>query len=83
MIIDCHGHVSPPAELWAYKASILSHRGEHGRRINEITDAEILHYANKVEMGGAGRAPLLLRPQPHADRLRGGDPGLALGPDPR
>jgi 4-oxalmesaconate hydratase len=39
MIIDCHGHVSPPTELWAYKASIMSHRGEHGRRMAEISDA--------------------------------------------
>ena len=61
MIIDCHGHVSPPAELWAYKASILSHRGEHGRRINEITDAEILHYANKVEMAPCGHMDMLHR----------------------
>ena len=61
MIIDCHGHVSPPAELWAYKASILSHRGEHGRRINEITDEEILHYANKVEMAPCGHMDMLHR----------------------
>ena len=61
MIIDCHGHVSPPAELWAYKASILSHRGEHGRRINEITDEEILHYANKVEMAPCGHMDMLDR----------------------
>ena len=31
MIIDCHGHVSAPAQLWAYKAALLSHRGSHGR----------------------------------------------------
>ena len=31
MIIDCHGHVSAPAALWAYKSLILSHRGSHGR----------------------------------------------------
>lgn len=61
MIIDCHGHVSPPAELWAYKASILSHRGEHGRRMNEITDEEILHYANKVEMAPCGHMDMLDR----------------------
>jgi len=61
MIIDCHGHVSPPAELWAYKASILSHRGEHGRRIGEITDDEILHYANKREMAPCGHLDMLDR----------------------
>ena len=30
-IIDCHGHVSAPAELWAYKAIAVSRRGSHGR----------------------------------------------------
>jgi OH-DDVA meta-cleavage compound hydrolase len=54
MIIDCHGHVSAPPTLWAYKASILSHRGEHGRKMPEVTDEEILHHANKVEIGPHG-----------------------------
>lgn len=61
MIIDCHGHVSPPPELWAYKASILSHRGEHGRRIGAITDEEILHHVNKTEMGPCGHLDMLDR----------------------
>jgi OH-DDVA meta-cleavage compound hydrolase len=61
MIIDCHGHVSPPTELWAYKAHILSHRGEHGRRIGEITDEEILHFANKKEMAPCGHLDMLDR----------------------
>ena len=41
LIIDCHGHVSPPPTLWVYKANLLSHRGAHGRRMPEITDEEI------------------------------------------
>lgn len=61
MIIDCHGHVSPPTELWAYKASILSHRGEHGRRMAEVTDEEILYHANKVEMAPCGHLDMLDR----------------------
>ena len=61
MIIDCHGHVSPPAELWVYKAHLLAHRGEHGRRIGEISDAEILHYANKKEMAPCGHLDMLDR----------------------
>ena len=40
-IIDCHAHVSPPTELWAYKASILSHLGAHGRGKVNVTDDEI------------------------------------------
>jgi len=61
MIIDCHGHVSPPSDLWAYKASLLSHRGEHGRRIDDISDEEILRYANKKEMAPCGHLDMLDR----------------------
>ncbi len=41
MIIDCHAHVSAPAELWAYKAGLLSHRGAHGRGRVNVTDDQI------------------------------------------
>ncbi len=61
MIIDCHGHVSAPDALWVYKAHILSHRGEHGRRIGEISDEEILHFANKKEMAPCGHLDMLDR----------------------
>jgi OH-DDVA meta-cleavage compound hydrolase len=61
MIIDCHGHVSPPTELWAYKAHLLSHRGEHGRRMPEVTDEEILFFANKKEMAPCGHLDMLKR----------------------
>ena len=61
MIIDCHGHVSPPAELWVFKAHILSHRGEHGRRMPEVSDEEILFYANKKEMAPCGHLDMLDR----------------------
>ncbi|WP_240477289.1 amidohydrolase family protein [Jiangella muralis] len=39
--IDCHGHVSAPAELYAYKAGLLSHRGAHGRGKPHISDDQI------------------------------------------
>jgi OH-DDVA meta-cleavage compound hydrolase len=61
MIIDCHGHVSPPAELWVYKANLLSHLGAHGRRMPEVTDAEILAAANRKEMGPAGHLDMMDR----------------------
>jgi OH-DDVA meta-cleavage compound hydrolase len=61
MIIDCHGHVSPPAEFWAYKAGLLSHRGEHGRRMPEISDEEILAAHNKREMAPCGHLDMLER----------------------
>ena len=41
MIIDCHAHVSAPAQLWAYKATLLSHRGAHGRGRVNVTDDDI------------------------------------------
>src|SRR5690606_13070416 len=59
MIIDCHGHVSPPAELWSYKASILSHRGAHGRRMPEVTDEAIIAAHHKKEMGPCGHIHML------------------------
>jgi predicted TIM-barrel fold metal-dependent hydrolase len=59
MIIDCHSHVSAPAELWAYKALILSHRGAHGRGKVELTDEEILVAANKKEMAPYGHLDML------------------------
>ena len=59
MIIDCHGHVSAPAELWAYKASILSHRGAHGRGKVTVSDDEIRAAANKTEMAPVGHLDML------------------------
>ena len=61
MIIDCHSHVSAPAELWAYKALILSHRGSHGRGKVDLTDEEILTAANKKEMAPVGHLDMLKR----------------------
>ena len=40
--IDAHAHVSVPAELWAYKAGLLSHRGAHGFRPPKMTDDELI-----------------------------------------
>jgi len=51
MIIDSHGHVSAPAELWAYKATLLAARGSHGRGGLRITDDQIRHAVEKVPFG--------------------------------
>ena len=59
MIIDCHGHVSAPAELWAYKASLLSHRGAHGRGRVNVSDEDIRRAANKKEMAPMGHLDML------------------------
>jgi OH-DDVA meta-cleavage compound hydrolase len=60
-IIDCHGHVSAPDALWVYKSLLLSHRGEHGRKFPEVSDEEILHFANKKEMAPCGHLDMLDR----------------------
>jgi predicted TIM-barrel fold metal-dependent hydrolase len=51
MIIDAHGHVSAPAELWAYKATLLAARGSHGRGGLKFTDDQIRHAVEKVPFG--------------------------------
>lgn len=61
MIIDVHGHVSAPPELWAYKANLLSHRGSHGRGGVRVTDDQIRAAANKVEMAPCGHLDMLDR----------------------
>ena len=59
MIIDCHGHVSAPTELWAYKATLLAHRGSHGRAGPRISDAELIAAAHKKEVWPASHLELL------------------------
>jgi OH-DDVA meta-cleavage compound hydrolase len=59
MIIDCHGHVSAPAELWAYKASVLSHRGSHGRGGVRVSDDGIRAAVYKTEMAPTGHMQML------------------------
>jgi 4-oxalmesaconate hydratase len=44
MVIDIHGHVTAPAELYAYKSLLLSSRGHHGRGNPGISD-ELMHSA--------------------------------------
>lgn len=44
MIIDVHGHVSAPPELYAYKSNLLSSRGYHGKGSAGISD-ERMHQA--------------------------------------
>ena len=59
MIIDCHGHVSAPVELWAYKATLLAHRGAHGKGQVNVTDEQLLAAANKKEMAPLGHLDML------------------------
>jgi predicted TIM-barrel fold metal-dependent hydrolase len=61
VIIDCHGHVSAPTELWAYKATLLAHRGSHGRGGVKVSDDELIAAANKAEHWPAGHLDLMKR----------------------
>ena len=54
-VIDAHAHVSVPAEVWAYKAGLLSHRGAHGkRRCPVMSDDELIEAYHKKEMAPVG-----------------------------
>src|SRR5918993_1863745 len=59
MIIDVHGHVSAPTELWAYKANLLSARGAHGRGGVHVSDDEIRAAANRKENWAKGHLDYL------------------------
>ena len=59
MLIDCHAHVSAPAKLWAYKATLLAHRGSHGRGKVVISDDELIEALNTPHMGAFGHLPYL------------------------
>ena len=59
MIIDCHGHVSAPAQLWAYKAVLLASRGSHGRGGVKVTDDELRAALNHAEIGPKGHLDAL------------------------
>jgi 4-oxalmesaconate hydratase len=53
MIIDVHGHVSPPNQLYAYQAGLLHSRGAHGRGSARISDDDIVasHNAKNPNFG--------------------------------
>jgi len=46
MIIDVHGHVSAPAQLYAYKAGLLASRGTHGRGQLKFSDEQLTAVLN-------------------------------------
>jgi predicted TIM-barrel fold metal-dependent hydrolase len=41
MIIDVHGHVTPPSELYTYQAGLIASRGAHGRGAVRVSDDRI------------------------------------------
>lgn len=76
MIIDVHGHLSAPSELYAWKAGLLSHRGAHGKGAPRISDDELraAYTAPNASFGnlshldhldGAGVDIQLISPRPY------------------
>ena len=74
MIIDAHGHVSAPPELYAYRSVLLASRGYHGKGSPGISD-ERLHQGVKRHLEllkGVGTDVQFLSPRPfqlmHSER---------------
>ncbi|MGH3247316.1 MAG: amidohydrolase family protein [Trebonia sp.] len=76
MIIDVHGHLSAPNELYAWKAGLLSHRGAHGRGAPQVSDdglraaytspnASFGHVSHLGHLDEAGVDIQLLSPRPY------------------
>ena len=42
MIIDIHGHVSAPSDLYAWKALLMSSNGYHGKGLLRMTTEQVL-----------------------------------------
>jgi OH-DDVA meta-cleavage compound hydrolase len=59
MIIDCHSHVSAPAELWAYKAGLLASRGSHGRGKVVLSNDQLMEALNAGQIGRLGHLPYM------------------------
>ncbi|MGG1659889.1 amidohydrolase family protein [Brevibacillus sp. NRS-1366] len=43
MIIDIHGHVVAPPELYAYQSSLMASRGAHGRGKVNVSDEKLMN----------------------------------------
>lgn len=61
MKIDCHAHMAVPGKLPAWKASLLSHRGAHGRKAPVFNEKEIRDAFERVEMAEYGHVECLER----------------------
>lgn len=76
MIIDVHGHMSAPAEFYAWKAGLLSHRGAHGGKPPVISDDDLRgsylaphpsfgNISHLEHLQGAGIDTQLISPRPY------------------
>src|SRR3954447_4213413 len=68
MVIDIHGHVSAPLELYAYQAQLIMSRGFHGKgRVQADEEKIVSAAANHVALlGRLGIDRQLISPRPFA-----------------
>jgi 4-oxalmesaconate hydratase len=68
MVIDIHGHVSAPLELYSYQAQLIASRGFHGKGRLQTDERKIVEAAgNHVELlGRLGIDRQLISPRPFA-----------------
>lgn len=66
MVIDIHGHVSAPAELYAYRSVLLAGRGAHGRSGVRLPKDQVLRAAERhVKLLDAASTDIqLISPRP-------------------
>jgi OH-DDVA meta-cleavage compound hydrolase len=66
-VIDVHGHISAPADLYSYKARLLSSRGYHGVDRSSISDAQLSEATAKHlrDLQGVGTTYQLISPRPY------------------
>jgi predicted TIM-barrel fold metal-dependent hydrolase len=66
MVIDIHGHLSAPPELYAYKATLLASRGHHGKGSPAISEERLREAAQAhVDLlRGVGTDVQFISPRP-------------------
>ena len=66
MVIDIHGHVSSPAELYAYRSVLIAGRGAHGRSGVRLPKDQVLRAAERhlQLLDAAGTDVQLISPRP-------------------
>lgn len=65
-VIDIHGHVSSPAELYAYRSILMAGRGAHGRTGSTLPKDKVLAAAQRHVslLDAAGTDVQLISPRP-------------------
>ncbi len=66
MIVDMHGHLNAPPQLYAYKSGLLASRGYHGRGNSGVTEENMapLVQNNTKTLDSVGTDVQILSPRP-------------------